>query len=309
MKVVICVLVLLSFAFARHPVNKDIVEEIKRSTNLWTPTEPEENIFMFRSQDQIKSILGTKIDMERDRRVAAEMGLLNLDEESDLSAVPANFDSREQWQYCPFDIKDQGHCGSCWAFGAVTALEDRICVATKGAFTQDLSEQNMVSCDWVGFGCSGGWPLSAFGYLSIMGVPTEECQPYSSGQSGEAWGCTYECADKSVSNQRYRCQYPWISFTNSGIKKEIFERGPVETAFWVYEDFINYKSGIYHHTTGDFLGGHAVRIVGWGVEEGTKYWIIANSWSTSWGEDGFFRIKEGDSGIADNAYSCTPWAY
>jgi len=308
MKVVICLILVICAVYARHPVNKEIVEEIKRSTNLWTPVEPEENMFAYHTEDQLKGLMGTQIDLDRDRRVAAEMGLSDLDQESDNS-VPANFDSREEWPQCPFDIKDQGQCGSCWAFGAVETLEDRVCISTDGKITADLSEQNMVSCDYVGFGCSGGWPLSAFGYLSIMGVPTEDCQPYTSGTSGEAWGCSYKCANSTASNDRYRCQYPWISFTNSGIKSEIHKSGPAETAFTVYEDFISYKSGIYHHTTGGVLGGHAVKLMGWGVEEGVKYWLVANSWSTSWGENGFFRIKEGDSGIAANAYSCSPYAY
>jgi len=69
---------------------------------------------------------------------------------------------------------------------------------------------------------------------------------------------------------------------------------------------MNYQSGIYHHVTGRQLGGHAVKIIGWGVESGTKYWICANSWNTSWGEQGFFRIKEGDSGIDNAAFGCTP---
>lgn len=308
MKAIICLILVICAVYARHPVNKEIVEEIKRSTNLWTPVEPEENMFAYHTADQIKGLMGTKIDLDRDLRVAAEMGLTGLFDEANTS-VPAAFDSREEWTMCPFDIKDQGQCGSCWAFGAVETLEDRVCISTGGKITADLSEQNMVSCDYVGFGCSGGWPLSAMGYLSIMGVPTEECQPYTSGTSGEAWGCSYQCANKSVDNSRFRCKYPWINFTSSGIKAEIMKNGPVETGFTVYEDFISYKTGIYHHTTGGMLGGHAVKIVGWGVEEGVKYWLIANSWSTSWGENGYFRIKEGDSGIASAAYSCVPYAY
>jgi hypothetical protein len=80
---------------AVHPVNKEMVEEIKRSTNLWWPVEPENNIFQFHTQDEIKSMLGSKIDLERDRRVALEMGLDDFDEES-FESVPQDFDSRAE---------------------------------------------------------------------------------------------------------------------------------------------------------------------------------------------------------------------
>jgi len=292
---------------ARHPVNQDIVDEIKAKATTWWPVEPEDNIFKFHTEEQIIGMMGTKIDEERDRRVADEMGITGYDDESTVD-LPANFDSREEWTDCPFDIKDQGHCGSCWAFGAVESLEDRICIRTGGKMKQDLSEQQMVSCNFVGFGCSGGWPLSAMGFLSTIGVVTEECQPYTSGDSGEAWGCSFSCEDSEVSSERWMCQYPWMSFTSSGIKADIKKYGPVETGFDVYEDFIQYSGGIYKYTTGGYLGGHAVKIVGWGEEEGTKYWLAANSWSESWGEKGFFRIAEGQCGFAATAYSCVPWA-
>ena len=301
------VALLVVSTFARHPVNQQIVDEIKKSTNLWTPTEPEDNIFRFHSEEKIKGMMGTKIDLDRDMQKAVELGL-NDYYEGEYEAVPAEFDSREQWSECDFDIKDQGQCGSCWAFGAVETLEDRLCIATSGEFNSDLSEQNVVSCDWVGFGCEGGWPLSAFGYLSLIGTPTEECIPYTSGQSGSGWGCSYKCEDSSVSNKLYKCKYPWINFTKNGIKSEILSGGPVETAFDVYEDFMSYKSGIYEHTTGGYLGGHAVKIMGWGVEDEVKYWLAANSWSTSWGDNGYFKIKEGSCGFASAGYSCTPWA-
>jgi len=85
------------------------------------------------------------------------------------------------------------------------------------------------------------------------------------------------------------------------IQKAIMAGGPVETAFTVYTDFANYVSGIYHHVSGGVEGGHAVRMVGWGVENGNKYWKVANSWNPYWGESGYFRIKRGNSecGIED----------
>jgi len=77
------------------------------------------------------------------------------------------------------------------------------------------------------------------------------------------------------------------------IQQAIMTGGPIATAFTVYADFENYVSGIYHHVTGGQVGGHAVRFVGWGSENGTKYWKVANSWNPYWGEKGYFRIIRG----------------
>lgn len=81
----------------------------------------------------------------------------------------------------------------------------------------------------------------------------------------------------------------------SAIQQAILAGGPMEVAFDVYADFENYQSGIYHHVTGDKLGGHAVKVVGWGVDGGNKYWKIANSWNPYWGEGGYFRISRGNN--------------
>jgi cathepsin B len=73
----------------------------------------------------------------------------------------------------------------------------------------------------------------------------------------------------------------------------------MEAAFTVYNDFMSYSSGVYYHKTGGVLGGHAVKILGWGHDAttGLDYWICANSWNTTWGEKGYFKIKVGDCGI------------
>jgi len=90
------------------------------------------------------------------------------------------------------------------------------------------------------------------------------------------------------------------------IQKAVMAGGPMEVAFTVYSDFENYASGIYHHVSGGAVGGHAVKVVGWGVESGTKYWKIANSWNPYWGEKGYFRIKFGEGGIDDQAVGSSP---
>merc|ERR1719238_1827321 len=87
----------------------------------------------------------------------------------------------------------------------------------------------------------------------------------------------------------------------AGIQQAIMAGGPMEVAFTVYADFENYAGGIYHHVSGSSVGGHAVKVVGWGSENGVNYWKVANSWNPYWGEDGYFRIKRGNSecGIED----------
>jgi cathepsin B len=92
-----------------------------------------------------------------------------------------------------------------------------------------------------------------------------------------------------------------------GIRQAIMAGGPLEAAFDVYESFEQYTGGIYQmnpETSGKLMGGHAVRIVGWGSENGTKYWKIANSWNMHWGEDGYFRILRSDSGAGTSGPGC-----
>jgi len=94
----------------------------------------------------------------------------------------------------------------------------------------------------------------------------------------------------------------------AGIQQAIMAGGPMSVAFTVYSDFENYVSGIYHHVSGAEAGGHAVKVVGWGVENGTEYWKIANSWNPHWGEKGYFRIKRGtnEGGIENQAVASAP---
>jgi C1A family cysteine protease len=84
--------------------------------------------------------------------------------------------------------------------------------------------------------------------------------------------------------------------------------GPVEAAFDVYEDFTLYKGGVYKHVSGDYLGGHAIKIIGWGTLNNVDYWLVANSWTTTWGLDGFFMIQRGtdECGIEDDVNAGLP---
>lgn len=69
--------------------------------------------------------------------------------------------------------------------------------------------------------------------------------------------------------------------------------GPCEASMDVYADFETYRTGVYSHSTGSYLGGHAIKLLGWGTENGTPYWYLANSWNDSWGDNGYFKILRG----------------
>ena len=168
-------------------------------------------------------------------------------------------------------------------------------------------------------GCNGGYPGSAWSYWVRKGI-------VSGGQYGTHQGCRpYEIApcEHHVNGTRPPCTgegetpkckqvcekgYP-ISYKKDrhfgkkayslprdvkSIQAEIMKNGPVEADFTVYADFVQYKSGVYQHVTGDELGGHAIRILGWGVENDTPYWLVANSWNSDWGDNGYFKILRGE---------------
>jgi hypothetical protein len=187
-------------------------------------------------------------------------------------------------------VKNQGGCGSCVAFGAVAALEGNLKVGTNNpSWNPDLSEQHLFSCG--GGKCALGWYLSAaLNYLKVNGTPDEPCFPYTGSDSL----CSNTCSNWQ--SRAYKINWYWVSTSTDAIKAAL-KNGPLLARFDVYSDFFSYRSGIYRHTTGSLAGGHAIAIVGYGTYNGETYWIVKNSWGSSWGEAGYFRIFSGDCGI------------
>eukprot|EP00727_Mastigamoeba_balamuthi_P014304 m51a1_g9498 putative cathepsin b (588) ;mRNA; f:659132-661599 len=227
--------------------------------------------------------------------------------------VPESFDSRTQWPLCPTvrSVRNQGKCGSCWAHGAAEAFGDRLCVASGGNFTRAMSPQWMVSCFKDNNGCNGGFPDLAWLDLVSSGVATDRCLPYTA-EDGQ---CPAYCRDYS-SPVLYRTSDAYSVFSNESwattaraLQVEVMTRGPVEVAYAVFDDFVNYKSGVYSLSKGAaFAGMHAVKLIGWGTENGTPYWLVANSWGTEWGISGLFKIRRGvnEVGIEDSIVAGTP---
>ncbi|CAJ0583831.1 unnamed protein product, partial [Mesorhabditis spiculigera] len=237
--------------------------------------------------------------------------------------IPENFDSRKVWPMCDSIkvVRDQSSCGSCWAFGAVEAMSDRICIASKGRIQVSLSADDLLSCcKSCGFGCNGGDPLSAWKYWVKDGIVTgsnytakQGCKPYPFPPCEHHSNKTHfdPCKHDLFPTPKcektcqggYEKEYKQDKFYGKSaygvknnveaIQKEILTNGPVEVAFEVYTDFLNYDGGIYVHTGGSLGGGHAVKMIGWGMERGIPYWLVVNSWNEDWGEDGLFRIIRG----------------
>uniref|UniRef100_A0A8R1DZE2 Pept_C1 domain-containing protein n=1 Tax=Caenorhabditis japonica TaxID=281687 RepID=A0A8R1DZE2_CAEJA len=243
--------------------------------------------------------------------------------------LPDHFDAREKWSKCESigNIRDQSDCGSCWAVSAAETISDRTCIHSNSTVNVILSAEDLLSCcTSCGYGCEGGYYNQAWKWWIEQGLVTGGsfesqygCQPYSISPCGfDKWPscsqrivttpqCKLQCTSKRgyetayLQDKNFGAKAYFISNRVDQIQAEILTNGPVQVGFTVYEDFYHYKSGVYKHTAGGPLGGHAVKIIGWGQENGTPYWLVANSWNTLWGEKGYFKIVRGtnDCGIED----------
>ncbi len=225
------------------------------------------------TKDERKMRLGALIPPDADRQPKKKFYT--------RSAPPSSFDWRSNNGNFVTPVKNQGNCGSCWAFSAVAALESQV-IKTSGQ-SLDLSEQIVVSCSGAG-SCSGGYPDDVSDFLKNTGTNTETCYPYTETDGN----CNNACADWR--NSAFKIdEWNYIdTSTVSNIKSAVYTQGPVVAIFTVYTDFYYYDSGVYSYSWGKAEGGHAVVITGWNDSENA--FTVKNSWNTSWGESGYFKI-------------------
>lgn len=272
--------------------------------------------------------------------------------------APDVFDGRVAWKGLLTEVRNQGKCGSCWAFASTGALADRFNIQSLGMLHITLSPTKMILCDFQGEefnvlhpeidpdvadmlnvsslgkgACRGNTLYDSWRYLYTLGTNTENCVPYDkllgddlsykslssftsetqlplcqiTGPIGDM--CTDVMVDTLTGEEYgtparfYRCiHYYSIAGTEKDggseyyIRHNIYGWGPVSTGMIVYEDFYTFdpKNEIYSwNGKGEAIGGHAVEIVGWGIEKDVKYWIIKNSWGKEWGRGGYFYMKRG----------------
>lgn len=231
-----------------------------------------------------------------EEREATSQARLSVASKSTTSTTPSSWDWRNVGgRNFISSVKNQGQCGSCVAFGTCAVMEGMVRTIyniavndSGGGVLPNLSEAQLFFCG-AGQACQTGWYVSAaLSYATTNGVAPDGCFPYSDHNQS----CNL-CPN-------WKSQVTQIS-ASSGMnnvdqmKQWLSTKGPLITCFSVYSDFYGYSSGVYHHTSGDYEGGHCVACIGY--SDDLQAWLCKNSWGTGWGENGYFWIGYGQCGI------------
>jgi len=225
-------------------------------------------------------------DMTEDEK-AAFRGRLNTVSAKNIvvldeTATPSSVD----WRGTAVNpIRDQGSCGSCWAFSSVCALEGAHYMATGNL--ESFSEQQLVDCakfSWGNLGCNGGLQENAFNYYEQNDAILRSAYPYTA-KNGD---CQYDSLKKTaVEVSTYVNTTPKsASQTKAALAKQ-----PISVSIEADKAvFQLYKSGVFDSTSCGTSLDHAVALVGYGTENGQDYYILRNSWGTTWGDQGYMKI-------------------
>jgi len=228
-----------------------------------------------------------------------------------ILARPASVDWRTKGAVTA--VKDQGQCGSCWAFSATEEIESMWILANNTAI--ELAPQQIVSCDTTDFGCGGGWTTDAFNYVQTAGgLEDNSDYPYTSGASGDSGTCQVNTKDFAVKLASSPFSYATPPCTSGSgcttqdegtMQNNCAATGPVSVcvnaASWQ-----DYSGGVLtDNCPPDYDDlDHCVQVVGYNADStGQQYWIVRNSWNTGWGDQGYIYIAIGSNlcGIADLA--------
>ena len=263
---------LISAVFCQEMlVTQEMTDYLKRTVD-WEVVDYEDNVFRGWTAEEFDSILGYTPGEEFYPEYEIE------------GSVPSSID----WTgaNCDHGPKNQGACGSCWAFAATGMVSDRCCLmkADKGW----LSPQELVSCDKMDSGCQGGGLDTPLDYIKQNhGLVPDECFPYIARNSA----CPNKCKDGSDWKKAHVCDCTSYSICNNpnGMKK-CLANGPATFGFYVCSSFMYYKSGIYKCDCTKYRGGHAVEAMGFS-ETPECHYIVKNSWGATWGDKGYFKIS------------------
>jgi len=195
------------------------------------------------------------------------------------------------------NVRDQGDCGACWAFAVTGSMEAHFSIKS-GMKNEYLSVQQLVDCDTKEKGCKGGWPSIAYNYIQKNGLVSDENYPYEA-KTNTCKSDIVSSSNKYMISKFNSCEEDECN--NNNFFNSLLQKGPFAVVIDAYNtEFFNYKSGIYNQSCAE--PNHAIILVGYGKEEetGEDYWIIRNSWSNSWGMNGYGYVKND----INNYYSC-----
>lgn len=257
--------------------------EIIKREFIWTAGQTSVSGLSSDEQDALLGLAPTDQELEQNER---EISIANVQARGMMEVgAPAALDWRNNGGDWTTPIKDQKNCGSCVAFGTAATVEARINIACRNpALDVDLSEAHLFYCG-CGNCCGTGWNFApALDYCKNNGIGKEADFPYTPGNQ--------PC--KAISPYlKIDAWRPLLSMVDR--KAAISEKGPVLAGMAVYSDFFAYQSGVYRRTSDDLRGYHAVCVVGYSDPE--RCWLVKNSWNTTWGDSGWFRIGYGECDI------------
>lgn len=228
-------------------------------------------------------------DMTEEEIETKYMGFIASDRPKDFAQievndVPASIDWRTQGKVGP--VKDQGHCGSCWAFSAVASIETAMAQAT-GTLAL-FSEQQLVDCSrlYGNKGCNGGLMDKAFDYVKSKGLTTEDNYPYVAKDET----CKSDRVAKKVAHIK---GHKDVNHNDSDQLQAAAALRVISVAIQANE-IVKYSGGIFNNKNCGTQLNHGVAVVGYGTENGTDFWIVRNSWGATWGEAGYIRMERTD---------------
>lgn len=199
------------------------------------------------------------------------------------------------------NVKDQGACGSCFSFSSTGALEGIYAIKNKNLVS--FSEQQIVDCDnglTKSHGCNGGLMTQVFEYVEKNGgLCSEESYPYVSGTTKKAGTCQTSC--KTVSGSKIST-YTEVLVNSDNAMMTALAQQPVSVAIEATTDFQLYKSGVFTAKCGTDLN-HGVLLVGYSSQNGLDYYILKNSWSSSWGLGGYMYLGKGNDPNTGKPYN------
>ena len=207
--------------------------------------------------------------------------------EDKTAIIPETYNFRVAHDTCGSPIMSQGNCSAGYAIAMASMISDRICLITGK--NPQLSPQHVISCETdINEGCVRGFAQRAFDFYSKNALVNESCMPF---RGGDFVNCSQKC-NTTIPNVGERLSRVCGIDNQEQIKREIVLNGPVIASLEVHSDFLTYKSGIYYPDTASYVyaGSQIVKVIGWGVDKGHKYWLVENSWGEDWGEKGFAKI-------------------